>query len=907
MASGSVSKSKNQDKDKWVYDFGAGKTDGRAEMRNLLGGKGANLAEMAALDLPVPPGFTITTEVCALYYKNDHGYPEALKAQVASSLKRVEEASGKAFGDSANPLLVSVRSGARVSMPGMMDTVLNLGLNDETVKGLEEQSGDERFAWDSYRRFVQMYSDVVLGVSHHKFETIIQAHKAIKNISEDVDVSAEGWRSIVASYKELVRNEIGRDFPLDPHEQLWGAIGAVFESWDLLRAKRYRRINDISDDWGTAVNVQSMVFGNMGEDCATGVCFTRNPSNGEKFFYGEFLINAQGEDVVAGIRTPQQLTKRSREMGGHERPSMEEAMPKAFKELCLVREKLEAHYREMQDIEFTIENGVLYMLQTRTGKRTAAAALKIAIDMVDEGLITQEEAIMRVDPAILDQLMHPTIDPLAEKTVIGKGLPASPGAACGRIVFSADEAERHAAKGRNVILVRIETSPEDIHGMHAARAILTTRGGMTSHAAVVARGMGRACVAGAADLFVDYEAATLKAGDQIFKEGDLITVDGSSGQIFKGIVDMIEPDLSGDFQTIIAWADKVRRLAVRTNAETVKDIKTALEFGASGIGLARTEHMFFDAERIQNVREMIFARDEEERRLALEKILPAQRADFAQIFSLMDGMPVTIRLLDPPLHEFLPHGSDEITKFAKAAGLTPDVVEIRLSLLKESNPMLGHRGCRLGISYPEIYEMQARAIFEGALAAGGNVFPEVMVPLVMIDKELEKLKTVIDETAETVFAEQGRRLEYMVGTMIELPRAAITADKIAEHAEFFSFGTNDLTQTTMGLSRDDAGMFLPLYVEDGVLAQDPFVSLDQDGVGVLMEIAVEKGRKARKDIKLGICGEHGGDPASIDFCERLQLDYVSCSPYRVPIARLAAAQAALRYKRKNKVVNIQSA
>jgi pyruvate,orthophosphate dikinase len=905
MALGSVSQSKNEDK--WVYDFGAGKTDGRAEMRNLLGGKGANLAEMAALDLPVPPGFTITTDVCALYYKNDHGYPDALKTQVEKSLKRVEKASGKSFGDNANPLLVSVRSGARVSMPGMMDTVLNLGLNDETVKGLEEQSGDERFAWDSYRRFVQMYSDVVLGVNHHKFETIIEAHKAIKNISEDVDVSAEGWRSIVASYKELVRNEIGRDFPMDPNEQLWGAIGAVFESWDLLRAKRYRRINDISDSWGTAVNVQSMVFGNMGEDCATGVCFTRDPSNGEKYFYGEFLINAQGEDVVAGIRNPQQLTKRAREIGGHERPSMEEAMPKAFKELCLVREKLEAHYREMQDIEFTIENGVLYMLQTRTGKRTAAAALKIAIDMVDEGLITQEEAIMRVDPAILDQLMHPTIDPLAEKTVIGKGLPASPGAACGRIVFSADEAERHAEKGRNVILVRIETSPEDIHGMHAARAILTTRGGMTSHAAGVARGRGRACVAGAADLVVDSEAATLKAGDLIFKEGDLITVDGSSGQIFKGIVDMIEPDLSGDFQTIIAWADKVRRLAVRTNAETVKDIKTALEFGASGIGLARTEHMFFDAERIQNVREMIFARDEEERRIALEKILPAQRADFSQIFSLMDGMPVTIRLLDPPLHEFLPHGSGEITKFAKAAGLTPDVVEIRLSLLKESNPMLGHRGCRLGISYPEIYEMQARAIFEGALAAGGNVFPEIMVPLVMIDKELEKLKAVIDDTAEIVFAEQGRRLEYMVGTMIELPRAAITADKIAEHAEFFSFGTNDLTQTTMGLSRDDAGMFLPLYVEDGVLAQDPFVSLDQEGVGVLMEIAVEKGRKARKDIKLGICGEHGGDPASIDFCERLQLDYVSCSPYRVPIARLAAAQAALRYKRKNKVVNMQSA
>ena len=893
--------------DKWVYDFGAGKTDGRAEMRNLLGGKGANLAEMASLDLPVPPGFTITTEVCTHYYGNDHHYPDSLKADVAVSLKRLEAEVGTKFGDTENPLLVSVRSGARVSMPGMMDTVLNLGLNDDTVQGLIKQSGDARFAWDSYRRFIQMYGDVVLGVNHHKFETIIDAHKAIKNISEDVDVTAEGWQNIVDNYKELIKNEIGRDFPMNPEEQLWGAIGAVFESWDLLRAKRYRRINDISDDWGTAVNVQTMVFGNMGEDCATGVCFTRDPSNGEKFFYGEFLINAQGEDVVAGIRTPQQLTKRRREKEGGSLPSMEEAMPEAFKELCLVREKLEEHYREMQDIEFTIQKGTLYMLQTRTGKRTAAAALKIAIDMVSEGLISQEEAIMSVDPAVLDQLLHPTIDPKAEKTVLGKGLPASPGAAYGRIVFNADEAERLSEEGKGVIFVRIETSPEDIHGMHAARAILTTRGGMTSHAAVVARGMGRACVAGAADLYVDYKAGTLTAGDVVLKEGDVITVDGSSGQIFHGKVDMIEADLSGDFVTIMEWADKVRRLGVRTNAETATDIKAAIEFGASGIGLARTEHMFFDAERIQNVREMIFATNEDERRLALDKLLPAQRADFSQMFSLMDGMPVTIRLLDPPLHEFLPHGSGDIASFAKAAGLTSDVVEIRLTLLKETNPMLGHRGCRLGISYPEIYEMQARAIFEGALAAGGNVFPEIMVPLVMIDKELEKLKAVIDDTAEKVFAEQGKRLEYMVGTMIELPRAAITADEIAKHAAFFSFGTNDLTQTTMGLSRDDSGMFLPKYVEGGVLPQDPFVSIDQSGVGVLMEIAVEKGRKVNKHMKLGICGEHGGDPASIDFCERLQLDYVSCSPYRVPIARLAAAQAALRYKRKNKVVNLQSA
>ncbi len=893
--------------DKWVYDFGAGKTDGRAEMRNLLGGKGANLAEMASLDLPVPPGFTITTEVCTYYYGHDHHYPESLKADVSASLKRLESEVGTKFGDTENPLLVSVRSGARVSMPGMMDTVLNLGLNDDTVQGLIKQSGDARFAWDSYRRFIQMYGDVVLGVDHHKFETIIDAHKAVKNISEDVDVTAEGWQGIVASYKELIKNEIGRDFPMDPEEQLWGAIGAVFESWDLLRAKRYRRINDISDDWGTAVNVQTMVFGNMGEDCATGVCFTRDPSNGEKFFYGEFLINAQGEDVVAGIRTPQQLTQRLREKEGGKLPSMEEAMPEAFKELCLVREKLEEHYREMQDIEFTVQKGTLYMLQTRTGKRTAAAALKIAIDMVSEGLISQEEAIMRVDPAILDQLLHPTIDPKAEKTVLGKGLPASPGAAYGRIVFNADEAERLSEEGKSVILVRIETSPEDIHGMHAARAILTTRGGMTSHAAVVARGMGRACVAGAADLYVDYKAGTLTAGEAVLKEGDFITVDGSSGQVFQGKVDMIEADLSGDFVTIMEWADKVRRLGVRTNAETAADIKAALEFGASGIGLARTEHMFFDAERIQNVREMIFATNEDERRLALDKLLPAQRADFSQMFSLMDGMPVTVRLLDPPLHEFLPHGSGDIASFAKAAGLKPEVVEIRLTLLKETNPMLGHRGCRLGISYPEIYEMQARAIFEGALAAGGNVFPEIMVPLVMIDKELEKLKAVIEETAEKVFAEKGKRLDYMVGTMIELPRAAITADEIAQHAAFFSFGTNDLTQTTMGLSRDDSAMFLPKYVEGGVLQQDPFVSIDQSGVGALMEIAAEKGRKVNKNIKLGICGEHGGDPASIDFCERLQLDYVSCSPYRVSIARLAAAQAALRYKRKNKVVNLQSA
>ncbi|MAH06109.1 MAG: pyruvate, phosphate dikinase [Alphaproteobacteria bacterium] len=897
----------NTAKDKWVYDFGAGKTDGSAEMRNLLGGKGANLAEMASLDLPVPPGFTITTEVCTHYYGHEHSYPESLKTQVETSLKRLEKEVGATFGDAKNPLLVSVRSGARVSMPGMMDTVLNLGLNDDTVKGLEEQSGDTRFAWDSYRRFIQMYGDVVLGVDHHKFETIIDAHKAIKNISEDVDVTAEGWKSIVASYKELVENEIGRAFPMDPHEQLWGAISAVFESWDLLRARRYRRINDIPDDWGTAVNVQTMVFGNMGEDCATGVCFTRDPSNGEKFFYGEFLINAQGEDVVAGIRTPQQLTIRLREKEGNTLPSMEEAMPKAFKELCDVREKLEAHYREMQDIEFTVQKGTLYMLQTRSGKRTAAAALKIAIDMVEEGLISKDEAVMRVDPGVLDQLLHPMIDPKAAKTSIGKGLPASPGAAYGRICFNADDTERWAEEGKSVILVRIETSPEDIHGMHAAKAILTTRGGMTSHAAVVARGMGRACVAGAADLFVDYAEKTLKAGNEILKEGDYITVDGSSGHVYKGRVDMVEPDLSGDFDTLMEWADKVRRLGVRTNAETVTDIKAALEFGASGIGLARTEHMFFDAERIQNVREMIFAANEDERRKALDKLLPAQRADFSKMFALMQGMPVTVRLLDPPLHEFLPHGSGDIAAFAKAAGLSPDVVEIRLTLLKEANPMLGHRGCRLGISYPEIYEMQARAIFEGALAAGGNIYPEIMVPLVMIDKELEKLKAVIDDTAEKVFEEQGKRVDYMVGTMIELPRAAVTADEIAAHAEFFSFGTNDLTQTTMGLSRDDSGMFLPKYVEDGVLPQDPFVSLDQSGVGALMEIAAEKGRKARKGIKLGICGEHGGDPASIDFCERLQLDYVSCSPYRVPIARLAAAQAALRYKRKNKVVSLQSA
>jgi pyruvate,orthophosphate dikinase len=779
-------------------------------------------------------------------------------------------------------------------MPGMMDTVLNLGLNDETVRGLEAASGDSRFAWDSYRRFIQMYGSVVLGVDHHRFEEIIENAKIDAGVTEDTALSPADWQKVVDEYKQMVHLERGSPFPMDPHEQLWGAIGAVFGSWMNPRANTYRRLHDIPASWGTAVNVQAMVFGNMGQDCATGVCFTRDPSTGENVFYGEFLVNAQGEDVVAGIRTPQPLSKLRANPG---EVSMEEALPSAYADLVAVREKLETHYLDMQDIEFTVQQNKLYMLQTRNGKRTAAASLRIAVDMANAGLIDRTEAIKRVAPSSLDQLLHPTLDPKAKRTLLSKGLPASPGAASGAVVFSADEAESRAAKGEAVILVRIETSPEDIHGMHAARGILTTRGGMTSHAAVVARGMGRPCVAGAGGVSVDYGAQVLMAGNQVVRGGDIITLDGATGEVFVGAVAMIEPSLSGDFGTLMEWADGVRRLKVRTNAETPLDAETARKFGAEGIGLCRTEHMFFDPARIGAVRQMIMAHDTAGRRAALDKLLPFQRQDFTDLFRIMAGLPVTIRLLDPPLHEFLPHRDEELQDVADALGQDMDSIRRRAADLAEANPMLGHRGCRLGISYPEIYEMQARAIFEGAIAAaketGEAPVPEIMIPLVSTRRELEITRAQVDNTAKAVFAEQGQSIEYMVGTMIELPRAALVADKIAEIADFFSFGTNDLTQTVFGLSRDDAGRFLPDYVNQGVLPKDPFVSIDVEGVGEMVRIAAEKGRKTKPTIKLGICGEHGGDPASIAFCEEVGLDYVSCSPYRVPVARLAAAQAAL--------------
>jgi len=882
---------------KWVYTFGAGETEGTAKMRELLGGKGANLAEMSNLGLPVPSGFTLTTEVCTTYYDNDHQYPEDLKDQVAVALKEIEETTEKLFGDRYNPLLVSVRSGGRASMPGMMDTVLNLGLNDQTVLGLANLAEDERFAYDSYRRFIQMYSDVVLGVDHHSFEEILEDAKNEKGVTLDTELDAEDWQQLVTDYLALVKRETGKDFPQDPSEQLWGAIGAVFGSWMNQRAITYRRLHDIPAEWGTAVNVQAMVFGNMGTSSATGVAFTRDPSTGERAYYGEFLINAQGEDVVAGIRTPQYLTRSARQGAGALDPSMEEAMPKAFAELAEIFDRLETHYRDMQDVEFTVERGKLYMLQTRGGKRTAKSALRIAVDMVGEGLITEEEAIGRVEPQGLDQLLHPTLDPDAERQVIGKGLPASPGAASGEVVFNADEAEARAKGGRKVILVRIETSPEDIHGMHAAEGILTSRGGMTSHAAVVARGMGRACVAGAGGVRIDYAAKHFTSGGETIRAGEIVTIDGSTGEIMKGAVDTIQPELTGDFGKLMAWADNVRRLGVRANAETPLDAKTAREFGAEGIGLCRTEHMFFDANRILAMREMIVAKDEEGRRKALGKLLPEQRGDFVELFHIMKGLPVTIRLLDPPLHEFLPHEADEIAEVAEAAGVSVDAIEKRLIDLAESNPMLGHRGCRLGITYPEIYEMQARAIFQAAAevskAQGETVVPEIMIPLAATKAEIDFLKERIDAVAAAVEMEADQKLDYLVGTMIELPRAALRAAEIAQSAEFFSFGTNDLTQTTFGISRDDAARFIWIYQEKGILNADPFVTIDQDGVGELVRLGAERGRATNSEIKLGICGEHGGDPASIAFCEEVGLDYVSCSPFRVPIARLAAAQAAL--------------
>ena len=882
----------------YVYRFGGGVSDGGKGDKNLLGGKGANLAEMASIGLPVPPGFTISTAMCTRYYEDGEQFPTELRDEVAQGIAHIEAVTEKRFGDPENPLLVSVRSGARVSMPGMMDTVLNLGLNDQTVEGLAKKAGDERFAWDSYRRFIQMYADVVLELDDGAFEEALEIAKEDNGFTLDTEMSAADWKALVTTYKGLVEEQWGKPFPQDVQDQLWGAVGAVFGSWQSERAKVYRRLNDIPADWGTAVNVQAMVFGNMGDTSATGVAFTRDPSKGDRAYYGEFLINAQGEDVVAGIRTPQYLTKAAREEANAKPASMEEAMPEVYAELAAVFDRLETHYRDMQDIEFTVEQAKLWMLQTRSGKRTAKAALKIAVDMANEGLITREEAIARVDPAALDQLLHPTLDPNAHRDVLTKGLPASPGAASGKVVFDADAAERASAAGEAVILVRVETSPEDIHGMHAAKGILTARGGMTSHAAVVARGMGRPCVSGAGSLSIDNKAKMLRVGSREVREGDILTLDGSTGEVMVGAVATVQPELAGDFGTLMEWADQVRRLKVRANAETPLDCRTAREFGAEGVGLCRTEHMFFDAARITAVRQMILASDEAGRRAALAKLLPEQRADFTAIFEVMAGLPVTVRLLDPPLHEFLPQQEAEFAEVATAAGVDVDTLKRRANELHEFNPMLGHRGCRLGVTYPEIYEIQARAIFEAALdvaeKSGEAPIPEVMIPLVATRRELELMKAVVDKAAQAVFAERGKTVEYLVGTMIELPRAALKAGEIAEVGEFFSFGTNDLTQTTLGVSRDDAARFLGAYVEKGIYAKDPFVSLDIEGVGELVSLAAERGRATRQGIKLGICGEHGGDPASIAFCEQVGLDYVSASPYRVPIARLAAAQAALK-------------
>ena len=883
-----------------VYHFGgnADHSDPRQKDKTITGGKGANLAEMASIGLPVPPGFTITTEECLRYLDLGGDFSDGLQDAVAKGVAHVEQTVGKKLGDAADPLLVSVRSGAAISMPGMMDTVLNLGLNDETVKGLARTSGDARFAWDSYRRFIQMYSDVVLGIDHGLFEEALEIMREDNGFYSDTDMEAQHWEALVGEYLKIVEREQDEPFPQDVDTQLWGAIRAVFESWDSERAKIYRRLNDIPHDLGTAVNVQAMVFGNMGDDSATGVAFTRDPSTGEKYYYGEWLVNAQGEDVVAGIRTPQYLTKARREEAGAEKPSMEEAMPEAYAELARVFDLLEKHYKDMQDIEFTVQQGQLFLLQTRNGKRTAKAALKMAVEMEGEGLIDRKTAVLRIDPMALDQLLHPTLDPDAPRDILATGLPASPGAASGKIALDADTAEQWANRGDAVILVRVETSPEDIHGMHAAKGILTARGGMTSHAAVVARGMGRPCVSGASGVSIDRKARTVRIGQAELAEGDVITLDGGNGQVMRGQVPTIEPELAGDFAKVMEWADEARRMGVRTNAETPEDCKTARSFGAEGIGLCRTEHMFFDANRIMAVREMILAETESGRRKALAKLLPEQRQDFEDIFEVMAGLPCTIRLLDPPLHEFLPSGEGDFADLAEATGMETERLKQRVSELHEFNPMLGHRGCRLGITYPEIYEMQARAIFEAVCAvqerSGEAPLPEVMIPLVATKRELEILRALVDRVAEEVFAEKGTRVEYLVGTMIELPRAAMMAGEIAEEARFFSFGTNDLTQTTLGLSRDDAGRFLGAYVDRGIFARDPFVSLDVDGVGQLVELAAERGRKTDPKLKLGICGEHGGDPASIGFCEKVGLDYVSASPFRVPIARLAAAQAALK-------------
>ncbi|MBB3648577.1 pyruvate,orthophosphate dikinase [Rhizobium sp. BK619] len=882
---------------KWVYTFGDGQAEGRARDHEILGGKGANLAEMCALGLPVPPGLTIIGDACNTYYRNGRHIEDGVKAEVRAGISGIEAITGRRFGAGSQPLLLSVRSGARVSMPGMMDTVLNLGLNDETVQALGHDAGDARFAWDSYRRFIQMYADVVMGLGNDAFEEILEDEKAKLGHETDTELSASEWQHIVFLYKKLIEEELEQEFPQDPEVQLWGAVGAVFSSWMSARAVTYRQLHNIPEGWGTAVNIQAMVFGNLGNASATGVAFTRNPSTGEKALYGEFLVNAQGEDVVAGIRTPQSITEEGRLSSGSEKPSMEKLMPEAFRELCRICSELEIHYRDMQDIEFTIERGKLWMLQTRSGKRSTRAAMKIAVDMVDEKVITEEQAVLRIEPSSLDQLLHPTIDPRVTRQVIGTGLPASPGAATGAIVFTAEEAVEAESEGRKVILLRVETSPEDIHGMHAAEGILTTRGGMTSHAAVVARGMGIPCVVGAGTMRIDQRNERLLGIGVTLKKGDIITIDGSAGQVLKGEVPMIQPELSGDFGRIMGWADRARRMTVRTNADTPADARAARSFGAEGIGLCRTEHMFFEGERIHVMREMILAVDEKGRRLALDKLLPMQRLDFTGLFTVMHGLPVTIRLLDPPLHEFLPKTDDEVAEVAFAMGMEATALRQRVDALHEFNPMLGHRGCRLAISYPEIVEMQARAIFEAAVAAaketGAAVVPEIMVPLVGLRSELDYVKARIDEVAGDVMREAGMKIDYLVGTMIELPRAALRAHVIAEAAEFFSFGTNDLTQTTFGISRDDASAFIPTYQRKGIIEHDPFISLDFDGVGELISIAAERGRRTRNDMKLGICGEHGGDPASIRFCETIGLDYVSCSPFRVPIARLAAAQAVI--------------
>jgi pyruvate,orthophosphate dikinase len=886
---------------KYVYFFAANKSDGKAEMKNLLGGKGANLAEMCNIGIPVPPGFTITTEVCTEFYENNRNYPAGLEEEVSATIKKVEEEMGMTFGDPKNPLLLSVRSGARASMPGMMDTVLNLGMNDVIVEGLAELSGKPRFAWDSYRRFVQMYGDVVLDLKpvnkedEDPFEVIIEEKKKAKGVELDTELTTEDLKELVTEFKQAIKRETGRDFPEDPMEQLWGAVGAVFGSWMNDRAKTYRALNNIPSNWGTAVNVQTMVYGNMGDDCATGVAFTRDPATGNRKFYGEYLVNAQGEDVVAGIRTPQPVN--SSTQSDDSQVTLAKLMPEPYKELVSIYQKLEEHYKDMQDIEFTIQQGRLWMLQTRNGKRTAEAAVRIAVEMEEEGLIDKKTAVLRVSPEALDQLLHPMFDPNAETKTLAKGLPASPGAATGRIVFHADDAEDWAAKGEDVILVRIETSPEDIGGMHVAKGILTSRGGMTSHAAVVARGMGTTCVAGCSDLDINYKSKTMSVNGGTYNEGDWISLDGSAGEVIEGKVPTIDPELSGNFGTLMEWADEFRTINVRTNADTPYDSDVARNFGAEGIGLCRTEHMFFEGDRIKAVREMILSNDEAGRRSALDKLLPYQREDFYGIFKAMHDLPVTVRTLDPPLHEFLPHEPENQQEMADEMGITLEEVKSKVAALHEFNPMLGHRGCRLGVTYPEITEMQARAIMEAACQLtkeGVKVYPEIMIPLIGTKAELSDQKAVVKATCEKVQEEMDAKVDYMIGTMIEIPRAALTADKVAEEAEFFSFGTNDLTQMAFGYSRDDAGTFLPEYVQKEILPDDPFQTLDQEGVGQLIEIGVQKGRQTKPDLKVGICGEHGGDPRSVEFCHRVGMNYVSCSPFRVPIARLAAAQAAVR-------------